>query len=269
MRLKEIENLSFIDDSFLLSKIHEMLVLKLNIFIGDYKKSKSIGYLSFIFYFFIELIVLIYFLLLNQVWYIKLINIMLASLIPVIAGKAIVDLNYNNVIKKIPLALDELLYWLCQSTKLNDAIRNTSEVLQGNIQRPFQTLYYNISKDPINALDTFKKTFSNKHIDTFSELLKTYITEGGNIENLCQEISALNVNILTDKSFGSKIKERFFKYKLGCLMMISSGFFMQKFLFVLLPDLGQSSTAITSDQFVFVNIYFIILFFAIDFFEYI
>lgn len=238
------------------------LTVRLNFFRTDAERLSVILVRA---YYFIACIISILVMLINTVWYFKLIYIGFAIILPIIIGKYIIDFMLYKVKKKIPDSLEEFQYNLNMTSKIDTAIKKTSENLKGNIKRPFQILYYNLSRNSTSAFDDFKKTFNDKNIDTFCELLKAYMFYGGDLKKLNKEISDLIIKIREEYIFAEKAREKFLKYKLGAIFMIVVTVLMEKYMDVIVPEMVQSQSPFDSAKYIFVCMFYIIYFFSMDF----
>lgn len=269
MKIKRAQKLfrknKFIDSSYVLSFIHKRISRNLNLFICNYDKSISLAYIAIIAYSIIAGFTLVYFLQLTEIWYLKLINLILMLLVPILLIRTAVQFKTASVLKNMPVVFEEFSNWLAQTEKVNESIKCTSENIRGPIKKPFQVLYYDMIEDPIKAIDKLKRTFFNNHMDSFAEFLKEYILYGGDINKLNEQISFLISEVNADLAFNKKMKERFLKYKFASLMMIVFTFIMKNSISVFLLDAGQNS--LDSTQFSFVAMFFAVFFFIISLFE--
>lgn len=238
------------------------LTLKLNIFRED---AKELSKILVRLYYLTVLITSMLIMLIDTVWYLKLIYIGFILMLPIVIGGYVIDFMSYRVKKKIPDSLEEFQHNLNESLKLNTAIKATSENLKGHIKRPFQVLYYNISRNSNTAFNDFKNIFNDKNIDIFSEILKTYSVYGGDLKELNSQISNLIVKIREEYIFSSKAKEKFLKYKLGAVFMVAATLLMQKYMGVIVPEMGQPQTSLDSVKYMFVIMFYIIYFFSMDF----
>jgi Flp pilus assembly protein TadB len=238
------------------------LTLKLNLFRKDASKLSA---LLVRIYCIAVLIAFTLIMLLDTIWYLKLVYIVFAFVLPVLVGDYIINFMTYRVIKKIPNSLEEFQYNLNKSFKIDTAIKATSENLKGHIKRPFQILYYNLSRNSNTAFDDFKKTFNDKNINAFSELLKAYVVYGGDLKELNNQISNLIVKMREENMFAEKAREKFLKYKLGALFMVVVTLLMQKYMNVIVPEIGQSQNPLDSMKYVLVVMFYIIYFFSMDF----
>lgn len=238
------------------------LVIRLSLIRDDaenFSKYIIISYLIFLFSFSVYMICIV-----DTVWYLKLLYIIFACILPISIINYALDFMTKKTIKRIPDLLEEFQHNLNNTIKIETAIKKTSEKFTGHLKKPFQILYYNMSKNPIEALDNFKVMFNDRNIDSFSELLKTYIVYGGNLEKLNQKISDLINKIREENMFKTKTKQKFIKYKIGAVIMILGTIYMKKFMLVIVPDIGQAQNVMDSAKYILVIIFYIIYFFVID-----
>jgi Flp pilus assembly protein TadB len=238
------------------------LTLKLNLFRKDASKLSA---LLVRIYCILVLAAFTLIMLFDIVWYLKLVYIVFALILPVLVGNYVINFMTYRVIKKIPDSLEEFQYNLNKSFKIDTAIKATSENLKGYIKRPFQILYYNLSRNSSAAFDDFKRTFDDKNINAFSELLKAYIVYGGDLKELNNQISNLIVKIREENMFSEKAREKFLKYKLGAIFMVVVTLLMQKYMNVIVPEIGQEQSPLDSMKYVLVVMFYIIYFFSMDF----
>lgn len=198
----------------------------------------------------------------DSLWYLKLIYICFAAVIPLIVADYIIGFMRYRIRKKIPDCMENFQYNLNRKLKIDAAVKDTSDSLSGNIKRPFQILYYNLSRNSISAFDDFKRIFNEKNIDTFSEMLRAYMLYGGDFGKLNKEISDLIIKIREEYIYEDKNREKLMKYRLAAVFMIIMTLLMYKYMNIIVPDMGQVSQS--PSQYVLVVMFYIVYFFAID-----
>ena len=248
----------------MLSTLHNKLVTKISLFTDSYELASGYAYFYIIIYIVTVLISTCLISFSKYVWYIKAINILLMMILPYTIINTFINVKYITVKKQIPTAIEEFQYWFFRTKKISDSLRETSQHLTGNIKKPFQMCYYNISKGEASAIKLLKDTFKDEHMDTFCQLLLVYIDNGGAPKILNSSLTELVTQINLDISFKQKQKDRFIKYKIGSVILIAFTLIINKYLGLLFDD-----AIIQSNNMMVISliIYFAIYFFFIDILE--
>ena len=185
-------------------------------------------------------------------------------ILPYTVIKTVIDMNYGFVKKQIPSAVEEFQYWFFRTKKISDSLRETGQHLTGNISKPFQMCYYNMSKGESIALKKLKHTFNDEHMDAFCQLLLVYIENGGDPRILNTSLTELATQIKLDMSFAQKQRSRFVKYKIGAIAFAVAALVINKYMGMLFDSNIQNSDNMTL---ISLLIFFTIYFFFIDLLE--
>ena len=251
-----------------LTELHNKLIKKISLFTSSYEVSSNYAYFFIIIYIATAILGTIIVSFLDEIWYIKLINVGLILLLPYAIINAFINTKYNFVKKQIPIAIEEFQYWFFRKKKISDALRETSQHLKGNIAKPFQMCYYNTSQGEIQAIKILKSTFDDVYMDKFCQLLMTYIEHGGEPEVLNSSLTELSTQINLDISFTQKQKDRFTKFKVGAVILIIFTIIIEKYLGLMLTDDSMIINASKNNTaYISLIIYFIIYFFFINLLE--
>ena len=155
--------------------IHDKLFKKINLFTSSDELASNYAYICIILYAVTVLLSIILISCTNNLWYVKAVDIGLMMILPYTIIKSIINTKYEKVKRQIPEAIEEFQHWFFRTKKIDDALKETSQHLKGNIAKPFQVSYYNIAKGESAAIKTLKDIFNDEHMDTFCQLLLSYI----------------------------------------------------------------------------------------------
>lgn len=248
----------------MLSNIHDTMVTKISLFTSSYELASGYAYFYIVIYIFTVILSTFLISFSKYVWYIKTINVGLMMILPYTIINTFINVKYSNVKKSIPIAIEEFQYWFFRTKKISDSLRETSQHLKGNIAKPFQMCYYNISKGEKFAIQLLKDTFNDEHMDTFCQLLLVYTENGGDPRVLNASLTELVTQINLDISFKQKQKDRFMKYKIGAIILIAFTLIINKYLGLLFDDAIIQTNNMTVISLI---IFFTIYFFFIDILE--
>lgn len=201
-----------------LKSIYENMSARLDIYTGDNLKSRKTATNLIYTYFLTAISIFTICLSYARLWYVFLLNIIIALVFPYILVKLYVSQKVTKALKQLPDALDELEAALYERPKLSAAIDKSCLLMPSPINRSFEALSRGMKVDEREAIATFKKTMDSVYTDSLAVLLRSYIDNGN--ANLASQLQELNMMIRADMNSMILSASRLLKYKILAIATI-------------------------------------------------
>lgn len=143
-------------------------------------------------------------------WYIFLLNVSIAVIIPYVIINMYLNNLVNKALKQLPSAIDELESAYFKTGTLYKAIEASLPYMPKEIEVGFRNLYFNMMRDQEQAIQEFKQAYSHPYMDSLASLFNIYYKRGGEIE---RQLQYLNNIIQADITIKSYTKTSLTKYK--------------------------------------------------------
>jgi Flp pilus assembly protein TadB len=143
-------------------------------------------------------------------WYIFLLNVSIAVIIPYVIINMYLNNLVNKALKQLPSAIDELESAYFKTGTLYKAIETSLPYMPKEIEVGFRNLYFNMMRDQEQAIQEFKQAYSHPYTDSLASLFNIYYKRGGEIE---RQLQYLNNIIQADITIKSYTKTSLTKYK--------------------------------------------------------
>lgn len=143
-------------------------------------------------------------------WYIFLLNVSIAVIIPYVIINMYLNNLVNKALKQLPSAIDELESAYFKTGTLYKAIEASLPYMPKEIEVGFRNLYFNMMRDQEQAIQEFKQAYSHPYTDSLASLFNIYYKRGGEIE---RQLQYLNNIIQADITIKSYTKTSLTKYK--------------------------------------------------------